>query len=947
MLQNIKSVELYVQGNLVDLMEDLDITFETTLRNITSLTSTSSNYSYTFNLPFTKNNCNIFGYSNILSKNNKFSQIYDAKLYANSELIFEGKLKLSEIDGESFKCNMYEPSSKTVEGIFGDSTMNEVEWYVPFNGLSTINQVNNDMTSKYFFPLASYGLFQKVPTVKTNNNNYYTPKKQIDETNRFYYNSYIPSLNLVEVLKRMCELKGYTLQGNILTDKLINEIYLSNYISEEQSPLYNYGSYYMGSVELSWHHCSRWYRMETGTSGALQIGNLSPTYSLQYPPSEYNYGIGSSSGNNFSTVNFLNVWSSAYQSPRVGDFGEINVINQSKLYHNGWVEIPCDGYYQISLNLNFGTENRQQPIGGVLVYNSNGNGESRTMQVNEKDMPIEIHLVRYNAQDGDDENMIMHDLIYRGVYPNEDEGVPYENDSASTRASSTRPSGGRVTSVNRGQTAANRGNGRRQNYNYEYHYDSEGTNSQPGHNLVCVDTYQNSSFLMGFSASSYLIGGGVLKNGRSWSDDFSDTDNSVLYNCDGYYITNGTTFTKTEWNKNTYQGGGNFKVTNVGTNYWSASGKACFLLRKGDMISLYYVTRHFEPQNSNDKTNKQYQVRCEGNCLIRAIAPYDYNTEDISYDMASEFDTRLNLGNFLNDEEKMSDFFNNVIKAFNLNATYGSDNSIILNTQGTSYKSMTPIDIDDRLDNSELVSKSINFPKSLSVKFQIDTDEEGFYTSVPYDKLELSNWKDYGDYGYDTIKLTNNEEGNEMSQQLSFSYNWMNEFKMTDLYLAWKEGSENQVKLMMPIIGETEWYIEGYKYEEMARYDGRSLSQRMWFRQEPYSNYKLPTDVDGYENADEGDWYDLTVPTDKKVIDGVEYNLSYHNTSNSLLRRYYGITYDSSTNELEAECHITPNEYRLIKLGAPIKVDSDIYDVNKIRYSISDTSKLTLMKRTN
>jgi len=41
----------------------------------------------------------------------------------------------------------------------------------------------------------------------------------------------------------------------------------------------------------------------------------------------------------------------------------------------------------------------------------------------------------------------------------------------------------------------------------------------------------------------------------------------------------------------------------------------------------------------------------------------------------------------------------------------------------------------------------------MEVKYKIDTEEWGFETTVPPDKLNDPNWKDYGDYGSDKIVI--------------------------------------------------------------------------------------------------------------------------------------------------------------------------------------------------
>lgn len=1001
MLINNHEVELYVNNQLVDFDENLDITFQKIIRNPEKLQTTNATYSYTFNLPITNTNAKIFNHANIPSKLNKFASVYQATLYSDGYNIFEGKLKITEIDSESFKCNMYQPKANTVESIFGESVMSEIDWHVPFDGLETVNEVNADLSTKYFFPLVSYGLFQKVNYNTESNAKLFTSKKLIDYTNRFYYNSFIPSLNLVELLKKLCQTKGYNLQGDILSDELINSIYLSNYISDEQNPLYNYGNPKLGKISLGWNHKSQY--TVSSPSGAGRTGTQMRNqqyYTLNYPPEEYALRDRNSDVNNFTDVCFLNILQSCYD-----EFGEVSYVNnEAKLYHNGWIEIPANGYYQIKLSARFGIMDGQGNLTEIQLYDDNGNIlENQTVTKSIQNMPVEIHLVRYNVDDGDADNAISHDLIYKGSYPNEAQSVPHPDESdvdtgsgrgdGSTSGGGTtnrpgegsgRPGGGtsggrntgtttsRISTLstrasgtyyengrggydrvndyrNTGSTSGDRDAGNRysnrsgnQNYEYNWRYTSYNSTGQST-NLVCVDTCNNSNFVCGFAQTEWLRGPAVLKDGLSWNSSYQDYNYDVLYNCDGYYITQDMEeFEKTNWNKNELPGAPNCSVTPVGTYLSQGYIYMTVKLNKGDMLGLYYVTRHYN--SSANRGGYQYQVQSNGSLEIEAIAPEDTNRDLIKYDMDSLFDEELNLGNFCHDEQKMSDFINDIIKAFNLSFSI-EGNTITLNKQKIT-ESNGFIDLDNRVNNSEITIKNINFPSSLQINFTIDTEEEGFYQSVPEDKIELNNWKDYGDYGSEKLILTNNEESNDLTETLRLSYDWTTTFKLMDIYRYAHNGYSTTTNVEIPTIGKSEWYIENYKYEEMMKYDGRSMNQRMWFRESPMTNYRLPCNAT-YDEATEDDWYYVTIPSIEKTINGKNYDLSYKNHEGSLLKTFYNLDYDSSTNEVELKCFITPNEYKLLSQGSPVKFDSDLYDINEIQYNLNgdETSKLTIMKR--
>ena len=217
------TLEIIVNGVPIDLYEDgVNLRMNRVINDPTKISTTQAEYSFTFDLPITQMNSKAFNYANVSAKSNKFSGRYNCEVYADGMLIFSGTLKVASIEDNSFKCNLYQSKISTLDNIFGESTMNEISWKVPFKGTNTINEVNADPNTKYFFPLVAYSLFQKVPWNTTDSGNRrYTDKYIIDYSNRFYFNAFLPSLNLVELLKKCCELKGYNLQGDIFIYQII------------------------------------------------------------------------------------------------------------------------------------------------------------------------------------------------------------------------------------------------------------------------------------------------------------------------------------------------------------------------------------------------------------------------------------------------------------------------------------------------------------------------------------------------------------------------------------------------------------------------------------------------------------------------------------------------------------------------------------------------------
>ena len=186
MIQKNHKVNLVVNNQIVELENEksLNLRMNNILYDPTKISSTQAEYSFSFDIPITPKNTRIFDFANILSKVNKFTKLYEAVVYGDGNEIFRGQLKITSIDDSKFKCNLVSVKINKIEDIFGDSTMNQISWYVPYEGINTIDSVNKDMATNYYCPLVCYGVFQKKPRATYSNEyNAYTSKYLFDKYN--------------------------------------------------------------------------------------------------------------------------------------------------------------------------------------------------------------------------------------------------------------------------------------------------------------------------------------------------------------------------------------------------------------------------------------------------------------------------------------------------------------------------------------------------------------------------------------------------------------------------------------------------------------------------------------------------------------------------------------------------------------------------------------------
>lgn len=879
-------IELFVNKEYVDLPDDgIGIRLNNKLNDPTKIAFTQAEYSFTFDLPCSKKNNVIFNHINVASVKNKFNRRYEASLYADSILLFEGSLKVTSIEDGFYHCNLYTPKVNTLESIFQDTKMNEFEWLVPFDGVNTINEVNANPNSKYFFPLVAYGLFQKQPEATDKSGyKYYTSKYTIDDTNKFYFNSFVPSLNMTELLKQLFKSKGYNLTGDITTDSVLSNIYLSNYIADGQDPDYNLGNPNIGSISFSAD-------FKTYNTTNAKRANTSLVYQL-------NTALDDELSDELFVYNLLDT------DNNTTDNLTLQFDNNSKMLIEDGIQIPADGWYEIIANYNMSVD-AYHTNSSITIDTAPSGSTQTTIRYSLENMPMEWQLIRYSADDGD-VSALSHEPILNGKY-NEAENIAKDTEGGRNNATAVK-----------------------------YYTNIPRASENTGYRCItAVDNNHNPNLIVGAASSNYANTIGYAKNGKSY-DVTNTTNNRNLYNCNAYYLNSGSqTQTQTDnVNKNTLN-----NSTATQPNYNSSSRTASgtthniIYLNKNDVLIPFFQQKAYYYTNTASSrratTKAQYRSNIQLQMSIRAVAKQNANTTQLKGLMNTQFNDNLNLANFCNKEQKVTDFINNVLKAFNLSVQQKNDN-VIINKLTKNTNNTATVNLDDKTNTYNAIFNAIDFPKSVTVKFNNNMEEEGIYRSAERnstdEQLQSNTWTQYADMGYDTIELSQNDDTEDVTQSIGFSYTWYEDFDL--------EGK----MLSIPVIGLTEWFIEDYKYEEMQLKDGRGLNQRFWFRQMP-----IATELSVYNE----DNYKITLPIGYKQIDNGIVYLNYKSGNNTLLNRFFNIAKYTNTNEVEVECYLTPSEYMMLSKGANVVFDDDIYRVNEIGgYDPENinTTKLTLQQ---
>ena len=915
-------IELYINKEKADLesQKSLNMRFQNVLFNPEKISSSQAEYSFEFDLPSTPTNDKIFDYANNLSKVGKFRSRLDAEVYADGSPIFVGTLTLNGYKDKKYSCNLVSVKVYSLDDIFGDAKLTDIDnWKIDFSGATTINEINQTLETDVVFPLVSYGAFQKTPILSDEIGNDYTSKYDLDEYNRWYVESFYPSLSMLETIKHAFQYKGYNVGGDAFNDMFLKEIFMSTNLADGQSPEYNVGNPMFGKVNLnvSWH--------ADGNPGYVQ--------DLVYPYFKMSGYIDYAQTQPLVVDPVFNF--TAVQLYDILQEGSVSSDEYCYMYQpdEHVIVIPADGFYKIDLSISGSLVTNSAMTAAQKVREWSDDIGALWLPTEEKDItftpdfatttPLEVHLVRnyddnlelikgkYNMQfaDGYPDHETIADKGGASNYINMYTCFPHEKLGNLYWLFGSPTKDGDLTSRN----------------DYYVRESSIGYMYKDG-DLMAYDQVVSPSFICGFSTMGNKWGAGqaaVMKNGYSWSK-LTSAKNEAFYYQPGYEKCDlsGTSysFEDTNYNANEYINSPVLSLVNA-ARIIKGNLSCMVYLNKNDRLNLFAVHRDY---NTMDGTQVTYQTNVTANLTIEAYSNRSYDllkaTSGNDYSASTEFDTQLNLANFLNKEKKISEWVQNVADAFNLDIIQNGYNVEINTKKKFNRNLLAAVELDNRVNSSNAEISKIDYPRSMAVKYKIDTDEHGFYNSVPADKIDLPNWKDFGDSGYSVVQLNDDTYTTSTSDKnLQFSYTWYDDFNWYAVNSGFTKTSDTPITLNIPVISKEQYMIDGYDYTESLKHDGYGLAQRFWFR---------PNQTNCYV-------WTRNYPAEKIVIyepknlytnyRDIYMNLSYKLTENSLLKQYFNFTPYLASNYVEVDAYLTPDEYNMLKNGALIHFDSDIY----------------------
>ena len=345
-------VQLYINGKLCDVDEEMDIQLEKDFDNSEEHVIEEAEYSFEVELPITDGNRTAFGFVDVFDVGNKFNQVYDAVLNVDESNILVGKFILEEIDNEYYSGNLYVPAKKTLKDVLGDKKMQDIaphEYYIStWDDIKKINTdvIYNRSDDKHIvYPYVLY----RLPYNNTGSTLPITTQDLSASGSTFTTENIFPAYNVLSVLKDIFKGEGYNLQGNIFSIEKFNELY--------QSFNYSYNDYHEGKNTPYYLSFSCDYNMRTNnnTSSTLQVVNLFDEPSMKYGTDAFLLSENSKIYNEVDDYNML----------AKGANTEARTLVVPK---SGWYKIMCKGKMSFPVNDNWWSQNERVTVCGK--YNS-------------------------------------------------------------------------------------------------------------------------------------------------------------------------------------------------------------------------------------------------------------------------------------------------------------------------------------------------------------------------------------------------------------------------------------------------------------------------------------------------------------------------------------------------------------------------------------------------
>lgn len=934
-------IELYINGKLCDIDEEMDIQLERSFDNDEQHVIEESEYSFEVDLPVTKNNREAFGFVDVFDVGNKFSQIFDAVLNVDETNILRGKFLLEEIDGEYYSGNLYVPASKSLKDVLGDKKMKDIaphNFYIStWDDIKAINEgiiFNTSEDRHIAFPYVLY----RLPYNNTGSTLPVTTQDLSASGSTFTTENLFPAYNVCSVLKDIFRGEGYNLQGNIFGIEKFSELY--------QSFNYAYSDYHQGKNTPYYVSFDLKYNMRTNdnTSSTLQITDMFQDPSMSYGTDAFLLSENSVITNEKDDYNMLVK-------------GQTSNARTLVVPKTGWYRMRCNGNMKFPVrNGHWAQDERTKVVG---CYNDADKVDLSQnvfeFQIKKTNTPMSMtNLYSFNCAtpitptnlSKESVKDLEHSIVYRGEWNLMALNLSYDE------ARNKFPKNGATALVKdySGFDTSEFIAGAR--LGCQFSCDAYDNSRVPDRRcnemaLTCLPDPSKTSMVR------YEDDGGVehIYMPLFCRDGIFNTDDAVRYdygsktaqvlvrddsysNFEGYNkftpnmsASGGTWDTTSAFDRRVYNGqDNNYAYTNSDRFSGGWTINTCVWLEEGDAISFEMMT----PYN-NYRDDCGWLETCTWK--NRAYAGVTITDVNFSFEMGyvsgdekyvptqnnpmPRFDDirrpeQTNVNQWLGDV-KVNDYIENFLKTFNLKLSRinGSTYSIdTMSNENDTYGNVIDIDKWAHVKDASFVRLN---NKNVSLGWTISTDEEGYKNGNT--TREVKAPRDESGYtGGILIENDGNTSGDEDSIKSNWSYTWMKDIFFVNGDVAFPEGVRE-----VPVVGDAELWENNFITIEDKDYATDKTQRLFYLAKDPDTKLYDYFNVQRYRN-------DTTIPEVKAPIPFARNYLVYKNNLN--IRNTFRLDYDN-TMSTDTDRTITDIFFN-IKRGSQYEVDVPVTLPNEI-----------------
>ena len=971
------NIQLYIENQLCDFDQNTYFTLQKEFEDEAELIVKEIEYSYTIEIPTSVNNKRIFGFIDSFDVPNKFSRIYDAELYVDEILILKGKLKLSEIDSEYFKGNLYNPANASVSDILGDRQLNEIIPHMkPMNNMTDMSQQNNyvmglqttDIPKEKYrdrhicYPYLLYNIpFNDATKAMSDNLDFYT--QRLDYGYHTMNNDNIfPCFNVCSVLKDMFKTEGYNVQGNIFDDEKFKDLYQTfqfsyqDYLDKRLVPYYvkfscSYDNYRGNNIPSTLEMATVWTEDEVSMKSGKFDGNM--LYGVDVPLSTDN-----------SNVRFI-IYNNDYKMLAEGTETEGKMIYVPA---SGWYKIHCEGWmkYPDTSDNTYSQENREK-IGGC---------KSRRDDSTLSTMPFEFQIKKGYPLERPTLYSFNSFVPCMPTHFSETTSVIYEDNSSWLKCMSSE---------------RNRLYGKNGKTTYVREYSDFPTND-----FICGSRLGGAKFGFPLAAGykkgpmraplkSSKLGLGLALpnvsktlNVQTKGDDdikyFQVGENNYEYgkdtaqvlvrqdsysNFEGYNMADFDTKrwdTTTNIGSITYAGASNSSASTQNDTNGRWNINTVVWLEKGDTLYVELLMPIMTYPNDTYKggiahaghtrwEGPEYRVNrtmCDFSFEMGIITNNKKWTPTVSNPIPSFNNIKeakeTNVNEFL-PTMKCNDYLNNFLQTFNLQLTMPMKNTFSIDYAAMNSVVGNIISIENLTNVKDAQFKALNTPSQRQLSWKIDTNETGYAdgNQSPY-KTENLPWYDSGYTGSIIVSNETNTSGSIDKKESQWSYCWYKNIRFINGLGLSISGAP------ISVLADKSNFSEDYSYSN-AETDAPSTSKTMRF-------FFLAKDINTamYKyiefKYDESDGRDricrLVIPSNNietKQSDGsfryymLDYNNTVQNTDGGKRKTITDIFFNLHVQtgyQVDVPIKLPNNLYAKINGGTLIKFNDGLYKVKAI-----------------